>query len=84
MKILYVVRPLSELDHQIIDVALNFFMQHIIKNCLYCPLVSYSCIIKCEGHNVIAKNAFRCAASNGPLIFWRHLNLIISYGTAHE
>ena len=68
------VRHLFELDHQIIDIALNFFMEHIIKNCLYCPLMSYSSIIKCEGHNLIGKNAFRCAASGGLLIFWRHLN----------
>jgi len=34
-KILYVGHPLFELDRQIIDVALNYFIEHIVKNCLY-------------------------------------------------
>ena len=82
--IFYAVRPLFELDNEIIDIALDFLMGHIIKNCFCCPLVSYSCIIKCKGHNLISKNAFRCAASHGLLIFWRHLNLIVSCSTVHE
>jgi len=51
---------------------------------LHCPLVSCSCILKSEGHQLIAKNAFRCAESCGLLIFWRHQNLIVSCGIIHE
>jgi len=83
MKILYMVSPRFELDHQIIDNS-RLFCGAYVKNCLYCHLVSYSCIIKYKGHNLISKNAFRWVASCGLLIFWRHLNLITSYGTVHE
>jgi len=68
MNILYEVRPLFEIDHQIIDIALDFFMEHIVKNYLYCPLGCHSCNIKCEGHNLISRNAFWCVASCGLLI----------------
>jgi len=69
IKILYMVRRLFKLDHHIVNIALDIFMEHIIKNCLYCPLVSYSYIIKCEGHNIIGRNPFRCADSSDLLIF---------------
>jgi len=72
------IRSLFELDDQIIDIALDIFTEHIIKNYLYCPLASYSYIIKCEGHDRIGKSAFRYAASTGLLIFWHQLNLIVS------
>ena len=78
------VLPLFGLHHQIIDIALDFFVEHIVKNCLRCPLVSCSCILKYEGHHLIAKNAFRCAERCGLLILWRHQNLIVSCGTIHE
>jgi len=84
MKILYVVRPVFKLDYQIMNIDLDFFTENILKNYLYFPLVSYSCIVKCEGHNLIAQNAFRWAVSCGVFIFWHHLNLIVSYGTVHQ
>jgi len=64
--------------------TLNCFMEHIVKNCLHCHLVSSSYIVKSKGHPLIAKNAFRCAGSCGLLIFWRYQNLIVSYGTLRE
>jgi len=84
MKILYMVRPFFGPDHQIIDIALDCFVEYIIKNYLHRPLVSCSCILKSEGHHFIAKNALRCAESCGLLIFWCHQNLIVTCFTLHE
>jgi len=59
-------------------------VKYIVENWLHCSLVSCSCILKPEGHHLIAKNTFRCAESCGLLILWRHQNLIVSCGTIHE
>jgi len=81
---MYVVLPLFGFHYQIIDIALDFFVEHIVKNYLHCPLLRRSYILKSEGHHPIEKNSFRCAESCDLLIFWHHQNLIVSCGTIHE
>jgi len=45
-KVLYVFHPFLGLNHQIINIALDCFVEHVIKDGLHCPLV---CFFRPEG-----------------------------------
>ena len=78
------VRSPFGLHHNIINITPRCFIQHIIKDSLYCSLVCCSSILQTKGYYLIAEDSFTCAKNYGFYVFWCHLDLIVPCSTIHK
>ena len=79
-----VIRSLQRFDQHVIDVYLHRSTELICEHCVDKSLVSGTCILQSEGHDLKTVNSPFCNKRRLLLIIGMHEDLIVSEKCIHE
>src|ERR1044072_4285573 len=71
-------------SYHVVDIDLYLVMNHVMKQCYHSTLISGSCVLQSEWHNLVTESTPLCNKGSLLHVFGSHFNLIVTGETIHE